>query len=77
MKTIRNATFETNPSSTHALVILSKQEYEDFCNDIEKANYSYEDFNNYDYMEYETYKDSLKTPNGETVIAFGYYGQDY
>ena len=33
MKTIRNATFETNSSSTHALVILSKQEYEDFCND--------------------------------------------
>ena len=33
MKTIRNATFETNSSSTHALVILSKQEYKDFCND--------------------------------------------
>ena len=33
MKIIRNATFETNSSSTHALVILSKQEYEDFCND--------------------------------------------
>ena len=43
MKTIRNATFETNSSSTHALVILSKQEYEDFCNDIEKAN----DFKNF------------------------------
>ena len=33
MKTIRNSTFETNSSSTHALIILSKQEYEDFCND--------------------------------------------
>ena len=63
MKIIRNVTFETNSSNTHALVILSKQEYEDF--------------NNYDYMEYETYEDSLKTPNGETVIAFGCYGQDY
>lgn len=33
MKTIRRSTFETNSSSTHALIILSKQEYEDFCND--------------------------------------------
>lgn len=33
MKTIRHSTFETNSSSTHALIILSKQEYEDFCND--------------------------------------------
>lgn len=33
MKTIRNSTFETNSSSTHSLIILSKQEYEDFCND--------------------------------------------
>lgn len=33
MKTIRANTFETNSSSTHALIILSKQEYEDFCND--------------------------------------------
>lgn len=33
MKTIRNSTFETNSSSTHALIILSKEEYKDFCND--------------------------------------------
>ena len=26
--------------------------------------------------EYETFEDSLITPNGEKIIAFGYYGHD-
>ena len=26
--------------------------------------------------EYETYKEDFTTPNGEKVVAFGYYGQD-
>lgn len=33
MKTIRYNTFETNSSSTHALVILTKQDYENWQND--------------------------------------------
>lgn len=33
MRKIRYNTFETNSSSTHALIILSKKEYEDFCNE--------------------------------------------
>lgn len=33
MKTIRHSTFETNSSSTHALIVLSKKDYTDFCND--------------------------------------------
>lgn len=27
-----------------------------------------------EYFEYEKYEDSYTTPNGETVVAFGYYG---
>lgn len=29
-----------------------------------------------DYVENETYYDEFTTPNGETVVAFGYYGWD-
>lgn len=54
-----------------------KEKLEQYINEDGKTYYSYEDFNGYDYMEYETYEDSLKTPNGEMVVAFGYYGQDY
>ncbi|MGN0967028.1 MAG: DUF3835 domain-containing protein [Candidatus Coprovivens sp.] len=54
-----------------------QEELEEYINEDGKTYYSYEDFNDYDYMEYETYEDSLKTPNGETVVAFGYYGNDY
>lgn len=54
-----------------------QEELEKYINEDGKTYYSYEDFNDYDYMEYETYEDSLQTPNGETVVAFGYYGNDY
>lgn len=47
-----------------------KEELEDYINDYSDY-YTYEDFND---LEYETYKDTFKTPNGEEVIAFGYYG---
>ena len=33
--------------------------------------------NDYDYIEYETYVDKYNTPNGDTVVAFGYYGKNY
>lgn len=54
-----------------------QEELEKYINEDGKTYYSYEDFNDYDYMEYETYEDSLQTPNGETVVAFGCYGNDY
>ena len=54
-----------------------QEELEKYINEDGKIYYSYEDFNDYDYMEYETYEDSFKTPNGETVVAFGFYGNDY
>ena len=50
-----------------------KEKLEDYIND-DSDYYTYEDFND---LEYETYEDTLKTPNGEEVIAFGYYGSDH
>lgn len=54
-----------------------KDKLEEYLNDDDKTYYTYEEFNNYDYIEYETYVDKYNTPNGDTVVAFGYYGQDY
>lgn len=54
-----------------------QEELEEYINEDGKTYYSYEDFNDYEYIEYETYEDSFKTPNGETVVAFGFYGNDY
>lgn len=52
----------------------------------EISTYMEEDFDYYElpitygewdeYFEYEKYEDSYTTPNGETVVAFGYYGMD-
>ena len=53
-----------------------KEELEQYINE-DKTYYTYEEFNDYDYIEYETFVDTFETPNGETVIAFGYYGNDY
>ena len=38
---------------------------------------TYEQFNDWEYMEYETFKRSFKTPDGEEIISFGYYGESY
>lgn len=35
---------------------------------------TYDQFNDWDYMEYETFKTTFKTPNNEEIISFGYYG---
>lgn len=37
---------------------------------------TYEQFNDYDYLEFETFTESYTTPNGDKVISFGYYGYD-
>ena len=37
---------------------------------------TYDEFHDWDYIEYETFSDIYTTPNGETVVAFGYYGHD-
>lgn len=54
--------------------LVSKEEAEtkmaeDDCDD---EFYTYEQFNDYDYLEYETFENTF-----EGVVAFGYYGSDY
>ena len=44
--------------------------------DDERHYLTYEQFDDYDYIEYETFEDTFKTPNGEEVVSFGYYGED-
>lgn len=44
--------------------------------DEENQYLTYDQFNDWDYIEYETFHESYTTPNGEKVIAFGYYGHD-
>ena len=54
-----------------------KDKLEEYLNNDDKTYYTYKEFNDYDYIEYETYVDKYNTPNGDTVVAFGYYGQEY
>ena len=53
-----------------------KEKLEQYINE-DKMYYTYEEFNDYDYIEYETFVDKYNTPNGDTVVALGYYGQDH
>lgn len=53
-----------------------KEKLEQYINE-DKTYYTYEEFNDYDYIEYETFVDKYNTPNGDTIVAFGYYGSDY
>ena len=38
---------------------------------------TYDEFHDWDYIEYETFTDVFTTPKGESVVAFGYYGYDW
>ena len=37
---------------------------------------TYDQFNDWEYLEYDTFEDSFTTPGGEQIISFGYYGYD-
>ena len=54
-----------------------KDKFEEYLNDYDKTYYTYEEFNDYNYIEYETFESTYETPNGEKVVSFGYYGNDY
>lgn len=126
---IRRGTFETNSSSTHAIVMCTESDYdkwkednlyiftgsgwcypdnnkpeknhfytreeaiefektdkyvredvnwtdEEEVNEILRENefYDYEYFWNEYCEDYETFEETTTTPNGERVVAFGYYG---
>ena len=40
----------------------------------EREYLTYYQFNDWDYIDYETYTNNYTTPNGDKVVAFGYYG---
>lgn len=47
---------------------------------VDKEDYtgSYYSYERYcEEIEFEDFYDEITTPNGETVVAFGYYGTDY
>lgn len=50
-----------------------EERFFEYIND-DKNYYTYDEFND---VEYETYVDSFKTPSGEEVVSFGYYGNCY
>lgn len=37
---------------------------------------TYDQFYDWDYLEYKKFEDSFITPKGEEVVSFGYYGYD-
>ena len=37
---------------------------------------TYDQFNDWEYMEFDTFENSFTTPGGEEVVSFGYYGYD-
>lgn len=54
--------------------LISTDELDD---DYEEGRYyTYDRFNDYECFDFETFEDTFSTENGDTVIAFGYYGHD-
>lgn len=53
--------------------LITKEEAERRMAEDEDADglYTYEQFNDYDYLEFETFENTF-----EGVVAFGYYGMD-
>ena len=43
--------------------------------DSDEGEYlTYEQFNDWEYLDYETFEQTFETPNNEKIVAFGYYG---
>lgn len=38
--------------------------------------YTYDEWHDWDYIEYETYSEKYTSPSGDKLVAFGYYGHD-
>lgn len=86
---IRMGVFETNSSLCHSLSMCTKEQFEKWKNGevwwddwhnvfTETKNedcITYEEFNDLEYEE--IFEKEYTTPNGETVVAFGYAGNDY
>lgn len=37
---------------------------------------TYNEFNDWNFIDYDTFYEEYKTPSGDTIVAFGYYGHD-
>ena len=48
----------------------------EYFNDCYHRFLTYEEFNDWEYIDLETYDAEYTTDKGETVHAFGYYGHD-
>lgn len=57
------------------LVKITPKIEESMKND-ERDYLTYDQFNDWDYIDYETFKSTYTTPNGEKIVSFGYYGYD-
>jgi uncharacterized protein (UPF0305 family) len=53
-----------------------EEEFMEYVDD-DKQYYTYEEFNDYECIEYETFANTFTTPSGEEVVSFGYYGNCY
>ena len=61
------------------LVTLEEAKKEEGYEDEEEFNsrfLDYDHFNSWQCIEYETFEQTFKTPGGEIVHCFGYYGHD-
>ena len=61
------------------LVTLEEAKKEEDYLDEEEFNcrfLDYDHFNSWQYIEYETFEQTFKTPGGEIVYGLVYYGQD-
>ncbi len=87
---IRQGLFETNSSSVHSLTMCTLKDYSDFKNgkkfwhQWEERLVDEKDAHSLSYVEYEErcndyerFCQEFFTPNGESVIAFGFYGNEY
>ena len=53
-----------------------EEKFTEYVND-DKQYYTYEEYCDYEYIDYEKFEETFKTPSGEEVVSFGYYGNDY
>lgn len=58
------------------LIPVANDIKERMSSDTDGRYYTEEDFNDYKKMSYETFFKEFTTASGETVVAFGYYGED-
>lgn len=71
---IRQEWGDENADKILELKQSNEQEFVKYLGEYEFYTFtSYED----SYSEYEFYDDYFVTPNGDTVVAFGYFGNNY